>query len=344
MTIPTTGTVTTTAFDTRTLIDRAYGALGLEPQQITGEKIQIALDLLALSLTDLLNTANPLWCLEKNLITLIQGQKTYAMQPGTSDVDRAFYRTLRNVTPAVSVNTPTSYLIDFGLNSLGANNDTFVSTWQIQWLGTPVPVTFQSSEDGLNWTTTHSTNLLNYNYAGAGSAQWYDMSNTNARRYWQVIPQVVVPPNTLSITSASVYNTPNDINMYRMNKDQYWNMTNKDFQGTPLQFYLERDLTPKMQLWPQPGLLASQNLMVVYRQRHIMDVGSLQQAIEVPTRWFYTAVFLLSDALAFVTPEAKPDRIQMVQQRAQQMLKTTWTEERDRSPVQFAVNIRQYTR
>lgn len=344
MAIPTTGTITTTAYDTRTVIDRAYGALGLEPQQITGEKIQIALDLLSLTLTDLVNTANPVWCLEKNLVTLIQGQKTYTMPAGTSDVDRAFYRTLNNVTPPTFVNTSTSYLIDFGLNPLGANNDTFVSTWQIQWLGTPVPVTFQSSEDGVNWTNVYSTNLLNYNYFGAGSTQWYDMSNTNAKRYWQVIPQVVIPANTLSITTASVYNLPNDINMYRMNKDDYWNMTNKDFQGRPLQFYLERELNPKMQLWPQPNLMASQNVMVVYRQRYIMDVGTLQQAVEVPTRWFYTIVFMLADALAFVTPEAKSDRIQMVQQRAQQMLKTTWTEERDKSPVKFNVNIRQYTR
>jgi hypothetical protein len=339
MTIPTTGTITTTSYDTRTVIDRAYGALGLTPQQVTGEKIQIALDLLSLTLTDLVNTANPVWCLEKNLVTLVQGQKTYTMPTGTSDVNRAFYRTLNNITPATFTSSPTAYQLNFG-TGLG----TFVSTIAIDWVGTPVPITVQSSPDGINWTNTYSTNLLNYNYFGAGSTQWYDMSNTNAQQYWQVIPQVVVPPNTLSVSAVRLYNTPNDINMYRMNKDDYWNMTNKDFQGRPLQFYLERELAPKMQLWPQPNLLASQNVMVVYRQRYIMDVGTLQQAVEVPTRWFYTIVFVLADALAFVTPEAKPDRIQMVQGRAQQMLKTTWQEERDKSPIKFAVNLRQYTR
>jgi hypothetical protein len=103
-------------------------------------------------------------------------------------------------------------------------------------------------------------------------------------------------------------------------------------------------LNPSMDVWQQPDLTASQNVMVVYRQRLIMDVGTLQQQIEVPTRWFYTIIFVLADALAFCTPEAKPDRIQMVQQRAQQMLKTTWTEERDKSPVKFNINLRAYTR
>lgn len=335
--IPTTGAVSTVAYDTRTVIDRAYGTLGLTPQQITGEKIQIAQDLLSLVLADLVNTSSPLWCLEKVLITLAQGQRTYTLPVGTNDVNRAFYRTMSNVTPATATNLLGAYTVDFGLNPAGINNDTSVTTWAIDWIGAAIPVTFQASEDGLTWTATGDSGLVSS--SGSGTI-WYDMKVSNAKRYWRVIPTA----GSLSITSARVYNTPNDINMYRMNKDQYWNQTNKFFQGRPLQFYLNRFLTPTMDLWPQPDLLAQQNVMVVYRQRLIMDIGSMQQAIEVPTRWFYTIIFALGDALSYVTPEAKPNNIAMVQSRAQQMLKTAWTEERDKSPVQFNVNLRAYTR
>jgi len=313
----------------------------LTPQQIVGEKITIAQDLLGICLADQVNIANPLWCLDKTLITLTQGQREYVMPNGTNDVNRAFFRTMSNVTPAAFTNTATAFTIDFGLNALGANNDTFVATWAIDWVGAAVPVIFQSSEDNSNWTQVGKSGLTNS--AGSGTI-WYDMSNSNARRYWRVIPTVTVPVTILSVTAARVYNTPNDIMMYRMNKDDYWNMTNKFFQGRPLQFWLDRQLTPVMALWPQPDLLASQNLMPVYRQRMIMDIGTLQQAIEVPTRWFYTVIFILADALAFVTPEAKPDRIAMVQARLPQMLRTTWTEERDKSPIKFQFNLRQYTR
>jgi hypothetical protein len=341
MALSTTGTISTVAYDTRTLIDRAYGALGLTPQQITGEKIQIALDLLSLVLTDLVNTANPLWCLQKVLVTLLQGQKGYTLPIGTSDVNRAFFRTMSNISPPAFTSTTAAYTFDFGLNAAGTNNNTPVSTWSITWTGPAVPVTFQQSEDSVNWAPVYVSGMVDS--SGSGTI-WYDMSTTNAMRYWRVIPTVVVPPNTLSITSAAVYNTPADIMMYRMNKDDYFNMTNKDFQGRPLQFWLDRQLQPVMNLWPQPNLMASQNVMVVYRQRYLMDVGSLQQTIEVPTRWFYTVIFALGDALAFVTPEAKPDRIPLVQSRAQQMLKSTWTEEVDKSPVKFNVNLRMYTR
>lgn len=332
-----TGIISTTAYTTRLVIDRAYGALGLTPQQIVGEKIQIALDLLSLVLTDLVNTANPLWCLEKILVPLVQGQKAYQMPVGTNDVNRAFYRTMFNITPASPTITPSAYTFNFG-TGLG----TFVFSWQIVWNGPPVPVIFQSSPDGVNWTQVYATTNLNYTWGS--STQWYDMMNTNAAQYWRVIPQVVVPANTLSIASASLYNVPNDIMMYRMNKDDYWNMTNKGFQGRPLQYWVDRQLTPTMLLWPQPDALAQQNLMVVYRQRLIMDVGSLQQVIEVPTRWFYTIIFALANELAPVTPEAKPDRIAMVAQRAPARLLNAWTEEQDKSPVKFNINLRAYTR
>lgn len=338
MALQTTGTLTTTAYDTRTVIDRAYGALGLTPQQITGEKIQIAQDLLSFVLTDLVNTANPLWCLQQVLVTLLQGQIAYVLPAGTVDVQSAYYRTLNNVTPAVFTNTTAAYTFDFGLNAAGTNNDTPVSSWSINWAGAAVPVTFQTSEDSITWSPVYVSTFVDS--SGAGTI-WYDMGTTMPRRYWRVVPTV---PGTVVITSAAVYNTPSNIQMARLNRDDYFNLPNNVFPGRPLQYWLDRQLAPAMSLWPVPDSAAAQNVMVVKRQRHIMDVGSLQQAVEVPTRWFYTVIMALGDALSFVTPEAKPDRIQMVQARAQQMLKTTWTEERDRSPVKFQINLRQYTR
>lgn len=353
MALNTSGTLQVQAWDTRTVIDRAYGTLGFVPQKITSEMIQIALDLLGIGLADMVNTSSPLWCLEKLLLPLVQGQRSITLPIGTNDVNRAFYRTVNNITPATVNITPSYYQFDFGAGQVGQ-----VYNWSITWSGSPIPVIFQSSPDGINWTQVAASNALNYNLEGSNSTQWYDMSNSNAQRFWQVIPaptlngQTITPANTLSITSAAVYNTPNDIEMYRMNKDDYYNMTNKSFQGRPLQYYVNRTVASGtsinsgviMDLWPIPDALSAQNLILVRRQRYIMDVGSLQQAIEVPTRWFYTAIFMLGDALSFCTPEVDPGKAAMVQARYQQMLQNAWGEERDRSPAKFNVNISPYTR
>jgi hypothetical protein len=336
-----------TGWDTRTVIDRSYGMLGLTPQQVTGEKIQIGLDLLGMVLADAVNTSHPLFTLEKILIPLVLGQRNYPMPIGTNDLNRVFFRTSNILTPTLIASGPSAWTYDFGVN-----NPTIVYNWSILWLGAPVPVTFQSSPDGINWTTVSAT--TNLNYGGYGSQNvWYDMNISGGQRFWQVIPTVVTPPNTLSITSAALYNTPNDIEMYRLNKDDYYNMTNKASQGRPLQYYVNRDVAVGNQalgcsvdLWPVADAvtIGLNGIMLARRQRYIQDVGSLQQMLEVPTRWFYTVLFMLSDALAYCTPEAKPDRIQMVQVRLPEMTRNLWVEERDRSAFKMNYNLRPYTR
>lgn len=340
MALSTTGTVQTVAWDTRTVIDRSYGALGLLPNQIVGEKIQIAQDLLGICLADMINTANPLWCLDKILVTPVLGQRIYQMPVGTNDINRAFCRSSFNITPAVFTNTSAAYTFDFGTGSAG-NNDTSVAMWSITWNGAPVPLTFQSSEDNATWTTVYTTN----NFTLGAGTQSYDMGQQAPQRYWRVIPTVVTPPNALSITSASLWSIPNDIEMYRMNKDQYWNMTNKAFLGRPLQYWVNRTLQTEIHVWPQPDQITIANVVFyIWRQRYIMDVGSLQQQLEIPTRWFWTIIMVLADALAMCTPEADPTRIAMVQARLPGMLSKLWTEERDRSPFQMQFGIGVYTR
>lgn len=340
MALSTTGTVNTTAWDTRTVIDRAYGALGLLPSQIVGEKISIAQDLLGITLADMINTANPLWCLDKILVTPVLGQRIYQMPVGTNDINRAFYRSSFNITPAVFTNTSAAYTFDFGVGA-GGNNDTSVAMWSITWASAPVPLTFQSSEDNATWSTVYTTN----NFTLGSGTQFYDMGQQAPQRYWRVIPTVVVPANTLSISTASLWNIPNDIEMFRMNKDQYWNMTNKAFLGRPLQYWVNRTLQTEIHVWPQPDQITINTVVFyIWRQRYIMDVGSLQQQLEIPTRWFWTIIMVLADALSLCTPEADPTRIAMVQARLPGMLSKLWTEERDRSPFQMQFGIGVYTR
>jgi hypothetical protein len=318
-------------------VDRAYGAIRVRPQQITPEMIQIALDLLGLTLQDLVNDSAPLWTLEKVLVTLNQGQRAYTLPTATNDVDKALYRTLSNVTPATILDTPSSYFFDFGVNPDGSDNATYVSSASISWASSAVPVIIQSSPDATTWQNVGKSGLTQL---GSGLV-WYDIDTTRARRYWQIVPG---SSGSIAITSASLYNTPSDIEMSRLNKDDYWNLPNKAFQGRPLQFWLDRQLTPVMQLWPSPDFMASENLMVVYRKRYIMDVGSLQQTVEVPSRWFMAIIFLLAEALSWTTPEADPTACELVRPKAAAMLRRAWLEERDRSPIKFNANIREYTR
>ena len=74
----TSGTVSTTQFTTRQVIDHAYRRCRLGAQQITSEMIDIANDQLYLILANLANRGVQLWCIETNYAALRGQQRSDA--------------------------------------------------------------------------------------------------------------------------------------------------------------------------------------------------------------------------------------------------------------------------
>jgi hypothetical protein len=335
------GALNVTTFDTRTLIDRSYGAIGLKPEQITSEMQQIALDLLALLQTDMMNIGVPRWCVQKETVTLIQGTQSYTPPTGTHDLLSVFYRTVMPVTTqAISfLPSPQSYLYQFPTSS-----PTPVSSVSISWTTASIPVTFQTSPDGINWTTVGQSNALTQ--TGIIGTVWYDINAGSAAVYFQIIPTQVNAGVVFASTALTVVlaNTPNDLECYRMNQNDFWNMTNKRFQGRPLQYWFDRQITPRFDVWPVPDAISAANYLIIWRARQPLDVGSLQQTMELPPRWYWNIIIMLAAELGMCTPEAKPDKVQLVMARASGINLRTWTEERDKSPIKFQVNLREYTR
>lgn len=351
MALSTSNTFGNTQVDTRTFIDRVYGALKLRPQQVTGEMVQIALDMINLVQQDLVNDSAPLWTTNTVLVPLIQGQRNYHLPQGTNDVQSAFFRTMNNQTPSATL-VPGSAAFQLTFTS-----PTYASSVQVTFPGAAFPVLIQASDDNVNWVTKYTSTIYDVGQPGQQglgslSSVFYDTANSNAHQYWRVVPQttspvngqVITPPNTMIGVTAQVYNTPADVLMYRMNKDDYWNMTNKNFQGRPLQYWLNRQITPVMELWPQPDALAAQNVMVVRRSRYIMDVGNLQGTVEFPSRWYLPFFYMVAAHLAFCTPEMDPTVTDQVSAMAKSMRQRAFLEERDKSPIKFQSNIRVYTR
>lgn len=351
MALRTSNTFGNVQVDTRTFVDRVFGALKLRQQQITGEMIQTCLDMINLVQQDLVNDSAPLWTIHTTLVPLIQGQRNYTLPAGTNDVQQAFFRTMFNQTSSATL-TPGSAAFQLQFTS-----PFFVSSVQVTFPGAAFPVIIQSSPDGITWTTCYTSTIYDIGQPGlqgAGNLQnlFYDTANSNAQPFWRVIPQLtnpvtgqtITPPNTMTGITAQVYNTPADVLMYRMNKDDYWNMTNKNFQGRPLQYYLNRQINPVMELWPQPDALAASNVMVVRRSRYIMDVGNMQGTIEFPARWYLPFFYMVAEQMAFCTPEVDPQVTGQVVAQAANMRKRAWLEERDKAPVKFNTGVRVYTR
>ncbi len=323
-------TVSQTNFNTRRVIDNAIRRCKLTAQQITAEHIDIANDQLYLFLSDLANQGAPLWCIEKQIYPLYDGVGDITMTDGTVDILNSNFRWLQQVT-GINYDTSTYREVDF-------TDDIFVANVGILWSAAAVPIVLERSDDGIVWDEIQSETPT----ASAGEWTWYDLDSSVAARYFRVR----ATSGTLGFSQIYLANTPTEIPLARMNRDDYTNLPNKAFQSNrPLQYWFDRQVNnPIMHMWPVPNLAATVCQIVVWRQRYIMDVGTMTQDVEVPQRWFEAIVSGLAAKMALELVEVDVSLIPLLDQKAAIALNIAQMEERDNSPMMIAPNIAPYTR
>jgi hypothetical protein len=323
-------TVSQTNFNTRRVIDNAIRRCKLTAQQITAEHIDIANDQLYLFLSDLANQGAPLWCIEKQIYPLYDGVGDITMTDGTVDILNSNFRWLQPVT-GVNTDTATARTVDFA-------TDIFVANVGVLWSAAAVPIALERSDDGVIWDVIQTETPT----ATAGQWTWFDLDSSVAARYFRVR----ATSGTLGFSQIYLANTPTEIPLARMNRDDYTNLPNKVFQSNrPLQYWFDRQVNnPIMHMWPVPNLAATVCQIVVWRQRYIMDVGTMTQDVEVPQRWLEAIVSGLAAKMALELVEVDVSLIPILDEKAAISLNIAQMEERDNSPMTIAPNISPYTR
>ena len=149
---------------------------------------------------------------------------------------------------------------------------------------------------------------------------------------------------TLALRELYFATNPREIQMSRMNRDDYTNLPNKGFTGNnPFQYWFDRTIPlPTAYLWPAPNTAFVQ--VTLWRSRQIMDIGQLTNELEVPQRWYEAVVMMLAHRMSLELPAIALDRVTYLESQAEKYLAMAENEERDKSPIYFAPNIGVYTR
>ena len=323
-------TVSQTVFNTRKVIENAIRRCKMPAESITAEYVDIANDQLYLLLADLANMGAPLWCIEKQILPLYDGEGYITLDTKVVDILNSNLRQLQSVT-GTNTTTSTTRTIAFG-------GDTFVTTVGVRWTAASVPIALERSVDNIVWTTIQTETPV----AIAGEWTWYDLDSSIATLYFRVR----ATSGTLSFSEIYTGNTPTEIPLARMNRDDYTNLPNKSFQSNrPLQFWYDRLIpNPVMRLWPVPNSGAITSQIVLWVQRYIMDVGTMTQQVEVPQRWYEAIVSMLAAKMALEIMEVDAGLISLLDAKAERALYVAQAEERDNSPMMMAPNIAVYTR
>jgi hypothetical protein len=331
----TSGTISTTTFNTRRLIDQAFRRCRLPAEAITSEMQDYAKDALYLLLSELANNRVPSWCIEEVVLPMYENNPDVTLPIGTVEVLNANYRVLSQLEPDADniTVTATEYKVDFATS---LTTTATVNTVGIKWNAAAVPLTFQVSNDDLSWTTVGTITPA----AVAGEWTWYDIEAAKAYQYFRI-----TSTSTIYYTRVYLGTSPQEIPLGVLNRDTYVVQSNKVFPGRPNSYWFQRDRAqPVMHLWPAPNAAAEEAQLVIWRHRHIMDVGTLQQEIEVPQRWLEAIAAGLAARVAGQTPQVDINLVGVLDQKAQAALYAAWNGDNDGSPTFYQPTIGVYTK
>ena len=184
-------------------------------------------------------------------------------------------------------------------------------------------------------TAKRSMNLLFADWANRGLNQW-----TVAQRNFTVTQsdgEYDLNADVIDILSLVVRRDGTDYSLERISRDAYLNIPTKSTQSRPTQYFLDRQITPNLKLWPLPD----NSTDVIYYDALIRldDADTFVNTVQVPFR-FYPA--LAAGLAYYIAVKKAPDRIPLLKPMYEEELGRAMDEDRDRSSFQVSPQLRSY--
>jgi hypothetical protein len=351
--MPTSGTVSTTVFKTRKVVEEAYRRCRIRPQALGPERVQTALDILFLRLSAMANNGIALWAVQKEILPLYAGTFSVPLPLGSVDLLNVNLRQLQRFSGTASasegdaenafdndlqtacIQTLPDGNIDLELESATQATNfglmpNATGTWSFE---------VQGSDDGATWETFYTAEEL---AVVDGEWQWWDIEGMQA---WEFFRLQATDGTILNVTEFVIANMPSEIPCAALNRDQYSDLPNKSFLGRPVQYWYDKQIPqPYMRLWPAPGEAYTFWQLVCYVHRYVQDVGSLSQELEIPQSWYMAMVARLAGDLAITDEDVDPTLAATLDGVGEREWLKAWDGQSDGSRTTLMPRIGMYTR
>ena len=140
-----------------------------------------------------------------------------------------------------------------------------------------------------------------------------------------------------AVIRRTVSGQQTDIDIDRIGRSEYLNIPNKETQGRPSQFFVDRQITPVVKLWPTPENSTDQ--FISYRIQRIDDVTASNEDPEVPSRFIPCMV---SGLAYYIALKKNPERIGILKKQYEQDFKLASDEDRNRASLMLTPARRFY--
>ena len=169
-----------------------------------------------------------------------------------------------------------------------------------------------------------SLNLMLAEWANRGLNQWTITQTT------QALPSGTAPynlnTNVIDILSVVVRRSSTDFAMERISRSTYLGIPTKSTTGRPNQFFLDRQITPVLKIWPTPE--NSTDTIIFDALTRMDDADTFINTMDMPFRFFPC---LAAGLAYYISMKRAPNRTQMLKAVYEEEFQRAMTEDRDRA-------------
>jgi len=184
-------------------------------------------------------------------------------------------------------------------------------------------------------TAKRSLNLMLADWANRGLNQWTIKQRTITLT--ESDGEYDLGTDVIDVLSVVVRRSNTDYTIERISRDQYLAIPTKTTEGRPTQFFLDRQITPNLKIWPLPD--NSTDTLVYDCLTRIDDADTQVNTMDIPFR-FYPC---LSAGLAYyLSLKRAPERVQMLKAVYEEEMRRAIDEDRDRASFQISPSLRNY--
>jgi len=173
-------------------------------------------------------------------------------------------------------------------------------------------------------TARRSLNLMLAEWANRGLNQWTIEQRTFTTTVGD--SDISLGTDVIDILSVVVRRSNTDYALDRVSRDEFLNIPNKTTQGRPTQFFLDRQITPNLKIWPAPE--NATDTIVYDALTRINDADTQTNTLEVPFR-FYPC--LAAGLAYYISLKRAPNRVQLLKAMYEEEFERAMTEDRDRA-------------
>jgi len=173
-------------------------------------------------------------------------------------------------------------------------------------------------------TAKRSLNLMLAEWANRGINRWTIAQTTQTVTVGTA--SYSLGAETIDILSAVVRRDGTDYSLDRISRDDFLTIPDKSMQARVMQFYVDRQITPTLKVWPTPD--NSTDIIIFDRLVRMDDAATQANTLQVPFR-FYPA--LAAGLAYYISLKKAPARTEVLKILYEEEMARAMEQDRDRA-------------